>query len=212
MLASLPAALLWAASFATSTDSTKGPLCSIEARQTDLGVRLTAVDGIRCFRCIFPSSERFYAPERPLRLKPKAFSKTPSRKAIVAALHEGGVVEFQDHHSIPSGTNAWQADPLALAGDFPNVDQVWPDDDSLSCKPGEFIAMNASFVGDFMKVAAKLGHHDHFRFRSTDRSVAPVVLEALLDNAWLGEDPQGKESIHGEVWLQYLLMPVQVRR
>lgn len=212
MLASLPAALLWAASLAASSDGTKGPLCSIEARQTGSGVRLTAVDGIRCFRCIFPASERFYAPAEPLRLKPKAFNKAPSRKTLVAVLHDGGVVEFQDRHSIPSSTGAWQADPSALAGDFPNVDQVWPDDDALSCKPGEYIAMNASFVGDFMKVAAKLGHHDHFRFRSTDRSIAPVVLEALLDNAWLGEDPQAKESIHGEVWLQYLLMPVQVRR
>lgn len=212
MLASLPTALLWAASFAASSDGSKGPLCSIEARQTGSRLRLTAVDGIRCFRCTINASETFYAPEEPIRLKPKAFNKAPSRKALVVALQEGGVAEFQNGFGTISSTVAWHADPWAVAGDFPKVDQLWPDDHALSCKPGEPIAMNASFVGDFMKVAAKLGHHDHFRFRSTDRSIAPVVLEAKLDNSWLGEDANAKESFYGEVWLQYLLMPVQVRK
>ena len=57
-----------------------------------------------------------------------------------------------------------------------------------------------------MKSAAKLGTHAGVvRLNTTDNNVAPMVWTSLLDNGWL-------INHEGEVWLEYLLSPVQVRQ
>ena len=205
-IACLPPAVLWAASFAASTDGSKGPICAIEARCEGDHVRIVAVDGHRCFLCRVPAAMGFYVPEEPIRLSPKAFSKAPSRKVVHAVLDDSGVVQFLDSHGLVASSAVWTADPWALSEQaFPNIDQIWPSGELLACKPGTFIAFTPGYVADFMKVASKLGANDTVRMLSQDQPVAPTVWQTLLDNGWL------ESSSTEEVWLNYLLMPKHVR-
>jgi hypothetical protein len=208
IIASLPPALLWAASFAASSDPSKGPICAIEARREGTNIRFTGVDGHRCFRALAPAGH-YFCPEEPLRLSPKAFSKNPTLKALTVEIDDGGVASFKDRFGNTISTVVWQADPWALSEQpFPNIEQIWPEPSSLVCNPGEFVAMNASYLGDFMKVAAKLAPAPGVvRMHTADSANTPMVWEALLDNGWLEKADDGTK-----VWLQYLLSPLMVRR
>lgn len=207
IIAALPPALLWAASLAASDDPTKGPICAIEARLDLHGIRLAAVDGHRCFRTIVPLLECHFVPEdQPLRLAPKAFSKAPGKKAVLVEIDDGGVAFFKDKAGNVLNTVSWLPDKWAHTEQaFPNIDQIWPDKDRLSCNPSALVAMNASYVADFMKIVNKIGDNCIARLFTTDSPTSPLVWESLLDNNWLAED------CSEEVWLQYLLMPVQLR-
>ena len=207
IIAALPPALLWAASLAASTVSSKGPICAIDARQEGAHIRVVGVDGFRCFRCLLPASEVYFVPEEPLRLSPKAFSKAPTLKAVLVEIDDGGVASFKDKHGNVLGSTVWKADPWALSEQaFPDIDQIWPNQGKLVNTPGAPMAMTAAYVGDFMKIAAKLGTHAGVvRLNITDNNVAPMVWTSLLDNGWL-------INHEGEVWLEYLLSPVQVRQ
>jgi DNA polymerase III sliding clamp (beta) subunit (PCNA family) len=208
IIAALPPSILWGASFAASNDSSKGPICAIDIRKQANAIRIAAVDGHRCFRCYLPASEAYFAPEDGcIRLSPKAFTKAPSRKAVVAEIDDGGIVFFKDKPGNVLSSVSWLPEVWATADlTFPNIDQIWPEDKSLSCKPGQFIAMNASYVADFAKVAAKISSNNIVRMLSTDHAVSPMVWQCLFDNEWLSCEEKS------EIWLQYLLMPVQVRQ
>jgi hypothetical protein len=207
IIATLPAALLWAASLATSTDGSKGPICAIEARQQGSSIRLVGVDGHRCFRCLLPASETYCVPEKPLRLSPKAFSKMPTLKSILVEIDDGGVASFKDKLGNVVSSTVWTADPWALSEQaFPNVEQIWPKQETLVNTPGCFVAMNAAYVGDFMKIAAKIGKYPGVvRLHTTSSDIEPMVWTALLDNDWLINSKE-------ETWLEYLLSPVLVRK
>lgn len=207
IIATLPPALLWAASLAVSTDGSKGPICAIETRQQGSSIRLVGVDGHRCFRCLLPAAEPYFVPEEPLRLSPKAFSKTPTLKAVLVEIDDGGVASFKDKHGNVTSSVVWQADPWALSEQaFPNIEQIWPKQATLVNTPGSFVAMNAAYVGDFMKIAAKIGAYPGIaRLFTTGSSTEPMVWTSLLDNGWL---INGQE----ETWLEYLLSPVLVRK
>lgn len=207
IIAALPPVLLWAASLAASTVSSKGPICAIEARQEGAHIRVVGVDGYRCFRCLLPASEVYLVPEEPLRLSPKAFSKPPTLKAVLVEIDDGGVASFKDKHGNVISSTVWKADPWALSEQaFPNIDQIWPKQGELVNTPGASMAMTAAYVGDFMKIAAKLGTHAGVvRLNIADNNVAPMVWTSLLDNGWL-------MNHEGEVLLEYLLSPVQVRQ
>ena len=207
VIATLPPALLWAASLAASTDPSKGPICAIEARQQGSSIRLVGVDGHRCFRCLLPAAEPYFVPEEPLRLSPKAFSKAPTKKAVLVEIDDGGVASFKDKLGNVISSVVWQADPWALSEQaFPNIEQIWPKQESLVNAPGEFMAMNAAYTGDFMKIAAKLGAYPGIaRLFTTGSSTEPMIWRTVLDNDWLVKE-------EGEVWLDYLLSPVSVRK
>ena len=207
VIATLPPALLWAASLAASTDPSKGPICAIEARQQGSSIRLVGVDGHRCFRCLLPAAEPYFVPEEPLRLSPKAFSKAPTKKAVLVEIDDGGVASFKDKLGNVISSVVWQADPWALSEQaFPNIEQIWPKQESLVNAPGEFMAMNAAYTGDFMKIAAKLGAYPGIaRLFTTGSSTEPMIWRTVLDNDWLVKE-------EGEVWLDYLLSPVLVRK
>lgn len=208
IIASLPPALLWGASFAASNDFTKGRLCAIDIRKQDATIRIVSVDGHRCFRCYLPASEAYFAPETDcIRLSPKAFSKAPSRKSVAAEIDDGGIVFFKDKNGNVLSSSSWIPEPWAVAEyTFPNIDQIWPEEKSLSCKPGQFVAMKASYVADFAKVAAKISSNNIVRMLSTDHAISPMVWQCVFDNEWLSCEEKS------EIWLQYLLMPVQVRQ
>ena len=207
IIATLPPALLWAASLATSTDGSKGPICAIEARQQGSSIRLVGVDGHRCFRCLLPAAEPYFVPEEPLRLSPKAFSKNPTLKAVLVEIDDGGVASFKDKHGNIVSSTVWTPDPWALSEQaFPNIEHIWPKPESLVNAPGEFMAMNAAYTGDFMKIAAKLGAYPGVaRLFTTGSSTEPMIWRTLLDNDWL---VNGQEDL----WLDYLLSPVLVRK
>lgn len=209
IIASIPPALLWAASFAASNDGAKGELCSIDLRQENGLIRIAAVDGHRCFRCYFPSSATYFTSEAPIRLSPKAFSKVPSRKALVVELDDNKTATFLNEHKHVTSSCLHKPDPWALTEkDFPNIEQIWPDDSELSCTPGDFITMNASYIADFAKVASKIGDRGRLRMLSANSPHSPIVLKTLFCKSWtLGSTIFDDE----EVWLEYLLMPVLVR-
>lgn len=201
----LPYALLWAASLAASTDPTKGAIADIDVRRVGkTKIRIAAVDGHRCFRAVFSQSDKFYLSEGhdELRLAPKAFSKAPTSKMIFAELDEGGVASIRSKMGLTVETMAWKPTIPWDGTAYPNIDNIWPD--SLSCKPEAFMAFNAKYVGDFCKVAAKLTGNSVFRLNSGESPVTPVVWSAVLDGDWMDGGTE-------EIWLEYLLMPVQVR-
>lgn len=212
IIAALPPAVLWAASFAASTDAPKGTICAIDARLHAQGssVRIAAVDGHRCLRCYVPLLDCHYVPEEPLRLAPKAFSKSPVKKAVLVEIDDGGVAFFKDTHGNVLYSTPWFPDPWTSGEqEFPNIDQIWPKDDALVCKPEDLVAMNASYVGDMMKIVNKIGEanaNNVVRLFTTDRPVDPIVWRATMDKSWL------KQETEETVWLDYLLMPVQVRK
>lgn len=207
IIASLPSALLWAASFAASNDPSKGPICSIEARRHGNGIRIAAVDSHRAFVCCLPASEAFSVPEEPLRLSPKTFNKAPSRKGLKAELDDSGVVQFQGANGMVNGSAVWTADPWALSEQaFPDLDAIWPSKEQLSCNPGGFLCFSPSYVADFMKVAAKLCSGDAVRLFSRASHGDSVLWKAILDNDWLNGACNGEEIV-----MEYLLMPKWVR-
>jgi hypothetical protein len=215
-IASLPSALLWAASLAVSNDVTKGPICAIDISKVNGTIRIAGVDGHRCFRCYIPETEQFFLhSDEPLRLKAKAFSKAPSKKAPKALIMPEGMVQFVNASDWPVSSEAWHGEPWT-AGTFPNIDQIWPEDRALSCKLGQFVAMNSSYVADFMKVASKISSNGIVRFLSSDHAISPIVMTADFDLSWMLCENKGTANFPSfeeqPVSLQYLLMPVQVRQ
>ena len=201
----LPYALLWAASLAASSDASRGVICDIDVRRLGNGkIRIAAVDGHRCFRAVFPESDKFYLNEgsEELRLAPKAFSKAPTSKTLFAELDEGGVAAVQNRVGLTVETVAWKPAIPWDGAAYPNIDAIWPD--SLTCNPNAFLAFNSKYVGDFCKVASKLTGNSVCRLSSGESPVSPVVWSAVLDGDWMDGGTE-------EIWLEYLLMPVQVR-
>jgi len=221
-LAVLPPVVLWAASLAASRDSAKGVLCSVDVRRTADGqIRVSATDGHRCLRVVFPQCEHFYLNSEqtePIRLNPETFSKQPTAKACYVALDASGLATFSDRLHRPTGAGAWGAETHAnaIGQQFPNIDQLWPEDRVLTCDPGELVAMNAGFLGDVCKIASKLSPNSVLRFLTTKRAVAPLIVRCELEGSWLMRENAGTKYIavfKGEpVWVEYLLMPVQIRK
>ena len=203
IIAILPPSLLWAASLSASNDSAKGPLCAIDLRQSKGQIRIAAVDGHRCFRCYVPIGS-FFVPEEPIRLSPKAF-KLPTKQTMTVEIDDSGLAFFKNKLGEITSSTSWLPDPWATSEQtFPNIDQIWPDDKSLSCCPNEFIAINAAYIADFAKIATKLSTNGIIRMFS-DKSASPMVWRTLADSYWLNDQTE-------ETWLEYLLMTLFVRR
>ncbi len=221
-VAVLPPCLLWAASLAASNDTAKMVICSIDVRRTAEGlIRICATDGHRLLRVTFPQSEHFWISAEqtePIRLNPAAFSKAPTKKAVHVALDASGVCTFSDRLSQPLGAGVWTAatQANAIGQTYPNVDQLFPDEFRLTCNPAAAIGFNASYVGDFCKIASKLTHNEVGMWHTTDSAVAPLILRASLQLDWLLVEPTGSKWCpvfdHPAVTLDYLLMPVQIRK
>ena len=221
-VAVLPPCLLWAASLAASGDSAKAVLCSIDVRRTADGlIRIAATDGHRLFRVTFPQSEHFYISAEqtePIRLNPKAFSKQPTRRAAHVSLDSVGVATFSDKLNRPVDAAAWfcenHANAVGLT--YPGIDSLFPDDHQLTCNPGALLGFNASYVGDFCKIASKLTHNEVGRLFTTESANAPVIFRAVLELDWLLAERKGSKWCpsydHQDVVLEYLLMPVQIRK
>ena len=71
-------------------------------------------------------------------------------------------------------------------------------------------------MGDFCKIAAKLTHNEVGRLFTTKSANAPVIFRAVLQLDWLLIEPKGSKWCpsydHQDVTLEYLLMPVQIRK
>lgn len=220
-VAVLPPALLWAASLAASTDTTRGVLCSIDVRrQADGQIRIAACDGHRLVRIALPQSEHFYLNSEqtePIRLNPAAFSKWQAR-AFYVAIDASGVATFADRLNRPVGAQAWQCDCHANAAGvtYPNVDQLWPEETALTCNPGQVVAMNGDYLGDACRIAGKLSPNGVLRFLTTKSAHAPLIIRSEVEGCWLIRENEGAKFTRvykGEpVWVEYLLMPVQIRK
>ena len=214
-IAVLPPSLLWAAAIFASRDSAKGVICSIDVRRTaENMIRISATDGHRLFKVVFPQSEQFFiAPEQiyPFRLNTKPFEKFPTRKVATVSLNSDGKADLQASYGAPVGACLWTAESHAnaIGQDFPKWEQLWPSEDSLTCDPKEFVTFNAKYLADFCKMADKLtaDHDNGVRIFTTDSAHRPCVFRARLDLSLLLCD-----TYEEEVMLESIIMPIIIRK
>jgi hypothetical protein len=205
-VAVLPPCLLWAAGMAASTDLYKGVLCSIDVRRTQDGhIRITSVDGHRLFKVIFPQSEHFFISDEqtePFQLNPKAFTKPGSKKTLTVSIQSGGLAQFANERGEPVDAAVWNGikEASVVGQKFPEIDKLIPDEKQLTCKPGQAVAFNSRYVGDFCKIAERLSRNSVIQYLTTDSAMAPFILKTELDGSWLLSEKG--------VMMYYLIMPV----
>ena len=196
-IAVLPPSLLWAAATCASRDSAKGVLCSIDVRRTTENmIRISACDGHRLFRIIFPQSEQFFiAPEQTqsFRINPQSFDKFPVRKVATVSLNSDGKADLQTSYGDPVGACLWGAESHAntVGQEFPKTDQLFPCEHSLTCDPKTFVVFNAKYLGEFCKVAEKISLDNNVRVFTTESPHKPCVFRARLDLGFLLYEDKG---------------------
>lgn len=214
-LAVLPPALLWAASQCVSTHFIKGPICCIDVRKVGSNIRIVSTDGHRLFRVMFPESSSFYIKEKqtePLLLNPKAFAKLPKGhvKAVLneAVLNDGGVCDFYNHSGLRKNSEIWSLPPYGEdVQPYPEVDKLIPADAELTCDPKKFVAFNAAYMADGCRIAERLTFRNNaICLYTTNNNLRPCILRAQLDPSILLAD-----STIGEIYITYLIMPIQLR-
>lgn len=211
-IAVLPPALLWAASLCVNTDPVKGPICWIDVRKVGSSIRIVSTDGYRLFRVMFPESASFYIKEEqtePLLLNPRAFAKLP-KGHVKAVLHDDGICDFHNLTGLRKNSEIWK--PSYGAGEnaqpYPEVDKLIPSDAELTCDPQEFVAFNAAYLATGCQIAERLTFSNKaIRLYTTKDSLRPCILRTQLDPSILLAD-----STIGEIWITYLIMPVQIRK
>lgn len=211
-IAVLPPALLWAASLCVNTDPVKGPICWIDVRKVGSSIRIVSTDGYRLFRVMFPESASFYIKEEqtePLLLNPRAFAKLP-KGHVTAVLHDDGICDFHNLTGLRKNSGIWK--PSYGAGEnarpYPEVDKLIPSDAELTCDPHEFVAFNAAYLADGCQITERLTFSNKaIRLYTTKDSLRPCILRTQLDPSILLAD-----STIGEIWITYLIMPIQIRK
>lgn len=212
ILAVLPPALLWAASLCVSPDPVKGPICWIDVRKVGSNIRIVSTDGHRLFSVMFPESSSFYIKEEqtePLLLNPRAFAKLP-KGHVTAVLNDDGICDFHNLTGLRKNSEIWK--PSYGKGEnaqpYPEVDKLIPSDAELTCDPQEFVAFNAAYLATGCQIAERLTFSNNvIRLYTTKDSLRPCILRTQVDPSILLAD-----STIGEIWITYLIMPVQLRR
>lgn len=217
-IAVLPPALLWAASLCVSPDPVKGPICWIDVRkvgfssrtQRHSNIRIAATDGHRLFHVMSPESSSFYIKEEqtgPLLLSPRAFAKLP-KGHVTAVLHDDGICDFHNLTGLRKNSEIWKPSYGENPQPYPEVDKLIPSDAELTCDPKKFVAFNAAYLATGCQIAERLTFSNNvIRLYTTKDSLRPCILLTQLDPSILLAD-----STIGEIWITYLIMPVQLRR
>lgn len=212
-IAVLPPALLWAASLCVSPDPVKGSICRIDVRKVGSRIRIVSTDGYRLFHVMFPESSSFYIKEEqtePLLLNPRSFAKVP-KGHVTAVLHDNGFCDFHNLTGLRKNSEIWSWPSYGEgenAQPYPEVNKLIPLDAELTCDPQEFVAFNAAYLATGCQIAERLNFSNKvIRLYTTKDSLRPCILRTQLDPSILLAD-----STIGEIWITYLIMPVQIRK
>jgi len=204
-VACLPAQVLYVAAQFASRDETKQALQLVSVRRSgDAQLTIESTDGHRAFRFRLPAGEHWYlVPDQVL------ISAAALRKRITyghwAVLRDDGVVEVLGGRIAKGGKfppgDLIEARPWKHEADcyqFPHLDQLWPD--RFTHQPGAPIAWNASYLGQFLTEVSRYSHNGVVRMESNGAH-NPMVFACSCELPGL----EGCE-------LEYLLMPVQIRK
>ena len=220
-IASLPPCLLWAASITASTDASKGVLTTIDVRVAKDGrIRIASSDGHRATRIYLPQDANFWISSEQttsIRLDPKGFAKAPSNKRQIAAIKSDGLAMFEGVIGRDRGMTeaiGWQSQQDWKGCNFPNIDQLWPEDRQLTCNPGKAIAFNPCYLADAGRVCAALSDQRALKIL-TREAITPAIFRFPIDGGMLLYQNIGsklhREYKEDNVFMDILIMPVQIR-
>ena len=121
---------------------------------------------------------------------------------------------FQDRAGRGTSASLWIPD-VYVAGDYPNVNWMWPSDRKLTCNPGGPVGMGGAFIADLGTIVSKLGWRGAMQLYLAKDNTSPMVFKITIDPAWLLEENKGTKLRPAyqcmDTYLEYLLMPIQFR-
>jgi hypothetical protein len=204
-IACLPAQVLYVAAQFASRDEAKQVLQLISVRRCGADqITIESCDGHRAFRFRLPAGEHWYSERDQLLVSAAAFRKrvTYGHWALIS---DGGVADVLGGRmgkgaKVPPA-ELIEARPWKSAADclqYPQLDQLWPD--QFSNKPGGPVAWNASYLGQFLAEVSRYSHNGAVRM-VCNSPTKPLVFSSSCELPGV----KGCE-------LEYLLMPVQIRK
>ena len=204
-LIALPVHLLHCVAQVVSTDPVKVSINKISLyREDSVGsgeITLAATDGHRLLRITLPAgSTEIGELETGQRLiiDPEAFKKRPLLNEKTVQLFEDGTAEIINRSFREIRKVFWKTTDTDF--EFPNYDQIFPD--NFHNKPEAPFAFNPAYLLDFLKLAKQYGCPLVVKWRM-NAATSPMVQTFVVDGKWLPLD--------GEVTVEHLVMPVQIR-
>jgi len=204
-LIALPVHLMHCVAQCVSTDPVKVSLNKISLyREDSVGsgvITLAATDGHRLLRIILPAGSTQIGelePGQRLIIEPAAFKKRPLINEKVVQLFDNGAAEIINLSAHQEMWVAWKI--TNTEHKFPDYDQLFPE--NFHNKPEAPFAFNPSYLLDFLKLAKQYGKNSIVKWRM-NAATTPMVQTFVVDSKWLPLD--------GEVTVEHLLMPVQIR-
>lgn len=209
----LPLGLVQAAALFASDDAGKLAICGVHVRTLSSGaIVIEATNGHIACRLTLPAGMPWHAPES-LLLPAALLTKRQPYGAFLAVLPDrlevlGGKASRTAKHP-PAGFLAalprWGSNGDLSAYDYPRMDQLWPSDEQLPCKPGAAVGFGAQYLGIVAKAAQQLGGDSFGRCTVRVRTHTPQT-----PTVW---------ELHGGAQLfgcegsrvEFLVMPVQIR-
>jgi hypothetical protein len=203
-IACLPAQVLYVAAQFASRDETKQALQLISVRRTGEQITIESTDGHRAFRFRLSAGEHWYLEREQLLLNAASFRKRIAH-GHWALVSDRGVAEVLGGRISKGGkfppADLIEARPWKHAADcyaYPQLDQLWPD--KFKNAAGGAIAWNASYLGQFLAEVSRYSHNGVVRMECNSPTT-PLVFSSSCELPAL----EGCE-------LEYLLMPVQIRK
>jgi DNA polymerase III sliding clamp (beta) subunit (PCNA family) len=204
-LIALPAHLLHCVAQVVCTDPVKVSINKISLyREDSVGsgdITLAATDGHRLMRITLPAGSTQIGelePGQRLIIDPAAFKKRPLTYEKTIELFADGTAEIINSSSREVRKVFWKTTDTKF--EFPNYDQLIPD--NFHNKPEAPFAFNPSYLLDFLKLAKQYGSNLVVKWRM-NAATTPMIQTFHVDRKWL--------PLEGEVTVEHLLMPVQVR-
>ena len=204
-LIALPVHLLHCVAQVVSTDPVKVSINKISLyREDSVGsgeITLAATDGHRLLRITLPAGSTEIGelePGQRLIIDPAAFKKRPLTNEKTIELFADGTAEIINRSSREVRKVFWKTADTHFR--FPNYDQLIPD--NFHNKPEAPFAFNPAYLLDFLKLAKQYGCQLVVKW-CMNAATTPMVQTFVVDGRWL---PLG-----GEVTVEHLLMPIQIR-
>lgn len=206
-LACLPPQLLYIAAQFASRDEAKQALQYIHVYAQDGIVSIESTDGHRAFRAELTNQKDdsfgIWFCEGSLLIQRSAFAKRVSY-ASFAFFKEDGTVDIlggrpkRGASTMPTDLIESRPWKVSTGFSFPSIRQLFPD--TFSNAPGAPISWNARYVAEFMTEVSRFSPNGIAKMQ-TNGPTTPLIFSSDCE-------------VYGcqNVALQYLLMPVQVRR
>lgn len=223
LLAQLPAQLLHIASQFASKDEAKQALtvinvkCIEETRSLPAHIRIASTNGHYAFRCrlFVPNGDFTHTPAPwfsavpELSITADSFRKRPAyaQQALIYSEGEARLLGSKKGQAMgllevrPIGN---PVDPYMMAFP-PGFDELWPNPELMGNEPKTPIGWNGDYMATICKIAGKYSDNACIKFHCGKAPHTPLYLECETEEAkYRDSELPGK--------LEFLLMPVQIRR